>query len=53
MAVSALTLEDLAKIAIEKRVSIAVTIEPDREIIEMSPWEPFHYTCPYGQQQDN
>lgn len=52
-AVNGITLEDLAKIAVEKQVSITVTIEPDCETIEMSPWEPFHYACPYGRLQDN
>ena len=31
-----------------KQVEIRITIEPDRQEIEIEPWQPYEMKCPYG-----
>ena len=39
-------LEELLKQAAETKTEITVTIEPDRQEIQVQPWKPFEYKCP-------
>ena len=41
-----ITLYDLAKMTSETQTEITVTIEPDRQEIQVEPWKPFEYKCP-------
>lgn len=41
-----ITFDELLKQAAETKTEITVTIEPDRQEIQMQPWKPFEYKCP-------
>ena len=32
---------------VEKKIAISIEITPDCENIQIEPWEPFKYNCPY------
>lgn len=42
-------LDDLINEVFEKRCEIEVRVSPDGVEINIRPWEPFHYNCPYHQ----
>ena len=37
------------KAVVEKKIAINIEIIPKCESINIEPWEPFHYNCPYGE----
>ena len=37
----------LAKMAFENKVEISISIDPTRTEINIVPWKPFEYHCPY------
>lgn len=35
------------KAVVEKKITIHIEITPEYENIQIEPWKPFEYTCPY------
>ena len=35
------------KAVVEKKIAITIEITPECESINIGPWKPFEYTCPY------
>lgn len=35
------------KAVVEKKITIHIEITPEYESIQIEPWKPFEYTCPY------
>ena len=46
------TIEHLVQRVIDDKVSVSITIEPDRAEIFVSPWEPYQTICPYGKKKE-
>ena len=40
-------LGELIDRVVRERISITINVEPDRAEIQIEPWKPFEYHCPY------
>lgn len=45
-----ISLDELAKMCIDKKCEVTLNIEPTRCEINITPWKPFVYACPYKEQ---
>lgn len=47
-------LNECFKKVVEEKVEVTLSIEPDRVEIQIQPWKPFTYACPYriGNEQE-
>lgn len=47
MKLSDINIGDLMKKAVENKVEVTINLEPDRAEVQIRPWKPFEYSCPY------
>ena len=45
--------DSLIKKAVKESCEITITVEPGRTEIQIQPWKPFSYTCPYEKRGDS
>ncbi len=41
-------LDELIDKVVHDKISVAINVEPDRAEIQIEPWKPFEYHCPYN-----
>ena len=42
-----INLDELIDKVVREKISVTINIEPDRTEIQIEPWKPFEYHCPY------
>ena len=38
----------LARMVVEDKIEVQITIEPDRTEVNIQPWKPYEMKCPYA-----
>lgn len=41
-------LDELIDKVVHDKISVTINVEPDRAEIQIEPWKPFEYHCPYN-----
>lgn len=43
-----INLDELIDRVVREKISVTINVEPDRAEIQIEPWKPFEYRCPYS-----